>query len=200
MFGRLSTRGTPTTNPEALLTRNWWAVVLRGAAALAFGVLAIVWPGATLLTVVVLLAAYFLVDGIFAIVAGVRAAQHHERWWPSILEGIVDIAAGAVALLLPGITVLALMYLLAIWAIVSGVLMMVGGTHVVSVLPRWLLVVTGGLSVLLGIVMIASPVLGLLALVWWIATYWIAVGILLVSVGLWLRSHHHPHTTGLLAT
>jgi len=200
MFDRLGSRQDSTADPEALLTRNWWAVALRGVAALAFGFLALVWPGATLLTVVVLLAAYFAVDGIFAIVAGVRAARHHERWWPFILEGIANIAAAAVVLLLPGITILAIMYLLAIWAIVTGALMVFGGTHVVSVLPRWLLVLSGALSVLLGVVMIASPALGLLALVWWIATYWIAIGILLLSVGLWLRSHHHPHTTGLLAT
>lgn len=188
----------PGIHPEALLTENWWAVALRGAAALVFGVLAIAWPGATLLTLVVFLAAYFLFDGIFAIVAGVRAARRHERWWPFILEGIANIAACAVVLLLPGISILALMYLLAIWAIVTGALMVFGGTHFAGA-PRWLLLVSGGLSILLGVVMIASPLLGLLALVWWVATYWIAVGVLLLSLAFWLRSHHHPHATPLHA-
>lgn len=189
----------PGIAPEALLTQNWWAVGLRGLAALAFGILAIIWPGATLLTLVLLLSLYFLLDGIFAVVAGVRAARQHERWWPFILEGVADIAAGVVVLLMPGISILALMYLLAIWAIVTGALMIFGGSRLVGGAPRWILVISGVLSVLLGVVMIASPVLGLLALVWWVATYWIAVGVLLLSLAFWLRSHHHPHATPLAA-
>jgi uncharacterized membrane protein HdeD (DUF308 family) len=195
MTDRAGSEFHPGMNPEALLTQNWWAVALRGAAALAFGILALVWPGATLLTLVILLSVYFLLDGNFAIIAGVRAARRHERWWPFVLEGVANIAAGIIVLLLPGISILALMYLLAIWSIITGGLMVFGAMHIASVAPRWLLVVSGALSVLLGVVMIASPVLGLLALVAWVAMYGIAVGILLLSVGFWLRSHHHPHAT-----
>jgi uncharacterized membrane protein HdeD (DUF308 family) len=195
----IRTESGPGIDPEALLTQNWWAVGLRGLAALTFGILAVLWPGATLLTLVVLLAGYFLLDGILAIIAGVRAARHHERWWPFILEGAVNIGAGVVVLLLPGISILALMYLLAVWAIITGGLMVFGGTHFAGA-PRWLLAGAGALSVLLGVMMIAQPALGLLALVWWVATYWMAFGVVLLSLAFWLRSHHHhPHATPFAA-
>jgi len=193
----IRTESGPGIDPAALLTQNWWAVALRGAAALAFGVLAILWPGATLLTLAILLAAYFFLDGILAIVAGVRAARHRERWWPFILEGVANIAAGIVVFLLPGISVLALMYLLAIWAIVTGGLMMFGGMRFAGA-PRWLLVVSGALSILLGVVMIVEPALGLLALVWWVAAYWISFGLLLLSLAFWLRGHR-SHAAPLAA-
>jgi uncharacterized membrane protein HdeD (DUF308 family) len=138
---------------------------------------------------VLLLAAYFLVDGVLAIAAGVRAIRRDERWWPSLVEGLANIAAGIVVFLLPGVSVLALMYLLAIWAIVTGALMVFGGTYFGGA-PRWLLLIAGIISVLLGVVMIAEPVLGLLALVWWVATYWIAFGIVLLVTAAWLRSLH----------
>lgn len=173
---------------HALLCRNWWAVALRGAAALVFGFLAVLMPGITLVTLVILLSAYFLVDGIFAIVAAVRAAQRDERWWPFLLEGVVDIAAGIVVFLWPQISILALMYLLAIWAIFTGVLMLFGGTRIGVGMPRWLLVVGGVLSILLGVVMIAQPALGLLALVWWVGLYLVAFGVVMLALGLWLRA------------
>jgi uncharacterized membrane protein HdeD (DUF308 family) len=179
----------PGLDPAYLLHRNWWAVGLRGLAALAFGILALIWPQVTLLTLVLLLAAYFLVDGVLALAAGVRAIRRDERWWPSLLEGLVNIGAGIVVLLLPQISVLALMYLLAIWAIVTGALMLFGGTYFGGG-PRWLLVIGGILSVLLGVVMIAEPVLGLIALVWWVASYWIAFGVVLLVTAAWLRSLH----------
>lgn len=177
----------PGLDPAYLLHRNWWAVGLRGLAALAFGILALIWPQVTLLTLVLLLAAYFFIDGLLAIAAGVRAIRRDERWWPSLLEGVVNIAAGIVVILLPQVSILALMYLLAIWAIVTGALMLFGGTYFGGG-ARWLLVIGGVLSVLLGVVMIAEPVLGLIALVWWVASYWIAFGIVLLFTAAWLRS------------
>jgi uncharacterized membrane protein HdeD (DUF308 family) len=179
----------PGVDPAYLLFRNWWAVGLRGLAALAFGILALLWPGVTLLTLALLLAAYFLVDGVLAIAAGIRAIRRDERWWPSIVEGVANIAAGIVVLLLPQITVLALMYLLAIWAIATGALMVFGGMYFGGA-PRWLLVVAGALSILLGVVMITEPALGLLALVWWIASYWVAFGIVLLAAAAWLHSRN----------
>jgi uncharacterized membrane protein HdeD (DUF308 family) len=170
-----------------LLSRNWWAVGLRGLAALIFGVLAIVLPGVTLVTLVLLLSAYFIADGVLAIIAAVRAARQHGRWWPFIVEGLADIVAGAAIFLWPGLSILALMYLLAIWAIFTGVVMVIGGTGIGTGAPRWLLLLAGALSVVLGVMMIAQPALGVLALAWWVGAYGIFFGALLLALAGWLR-------------
>jgi uncharacterized membrane protein HdeD (DUF308 family) len=180
---------------RAVLTRNWWAVGIRGVAALLFGVLAIALPGVTLLTLVILLSAYFIIDGVFAIIAGVRAARQGERWWPFVLEGIANIAVGVVIFLLPQISVLALMYLLAIWAIFTGVVMAFGGGTFTTGAPRWLLIVGGALSVLLGVMMIGQPSLGLLALAWWVGSYGIMFGVVLLSLAIWLRNNQGQQPT-----
>jgi uncharacterized membrane protein HdeD (DUF308 family) len=181
---------------KALLCRNWWAVAIRGVAALLFGILAIALPGVTLLTLVVLLSAYFVIDGVFAIVAGVRAARQGERWWPFVLEGVANIGVGVVIFLLPQISVLALMYLLAIWAIFTGVVMAFGGGTFTTGAPRWLLIIGGALSVLLGVMMIGQPSLGLLALAWWVGSYGIMFGVVLLSLALWLRNNQMPAQPG----
>ena len=123
-----------TTNTSAgaggpvlpVLSRNWWLVALRGLAAIVFGVLAFVWPAITLWALVLLFGAYMLVDGIFAIVAAVRAAGREARWWLLLIEGVLGVLAGLVAAFWPGLTALALLYFIAAWAIVSGILEIVG--------------------------------------------------------------------------
>lgn len=105
---------------SAMLARNWWLVALRGLLAIVFGVIAILMPDVTLFAFVLLFAAYMLVDGVLAIIAGVRAARHHERWGLLIFEGITDLIAGAIAFLWPLITVLAFVIIMGAWAIVSG--------------------------------------------------------------------------------
>src|SRR5437763_9231223 len=109
---------------SALLAQNWWAVALRGVFAVLFGLIALFMPGVTIASLVLLFAAYMLVDGIFAIVSAVRAAAHHERRGLLVLDGVCDIAAGAIALAWPGITVLTFVFLSAAWAILSGGLML----------------------------------------------------------------------------
>ena len=188
-FDRFSSGPPRSERVKALLCRNWWAVGIRGLAALLFGILAIALPGVTLLTLVILLSAYFIIDGAFAIVAGVRAARQGERWWPFVLEGIANIGVGVVIFLLPEISVLALMYLLAIWAIFTGVVMAFGGGTFTTGAPRWLLIIGGALSVLLGVMMIGQPSLGLLALAWWVGSYGIMFGVVLLSLALWLRNN-----------
>jgi uncharacterized membrane protein HdeD (DUF308 family) len=171
---------------RSLLYRNWWAVALRGLLALTFGVIAFVWPSVTLVTLVILVAAYFIADGVFAIVAAVRAARRHGKWWPFILEGVINIAAGVVIAAWPQISVYALMYVLAIWAIFTGVLMFIAGGGIGRGTPRWLLLLAGILSVVLGVLMISQPAAGVLALAWWVGAYVIGFGALLLGLAVWL--------------
>src|SRR5260221_2600356 len=106
--------GAPATNDamSAALARNWWLVALRGVLAILFGIVAILLPGPTLAALVLLFAAYMVVDGVLAIVAAVRAARRHERWGWLIFEGIVDLAAAAIAFLFPVATIFAFVLLM----------------------------------------------------------------------------------------
>jgi uncharacterized membrane protein HdeD (DUF308 family) len=140
----------PNNAMNAVLARNWWLVALRGVLALLFGVIALLLPGVTIASLVLLFAAYMLVDGICAIVAGVRAARRHERWGLLVFEGVVDLIAGAIAVLWPLITLLAFVWLLGGWAIASGVLLLVAAFRLNLEHGRWLMAFGGVVSVIWG--------------------------------------------------
>src|SRR2546426_10208546 len=112
-----------------VLTRNWWALALRGIFAVLLGLAAFVLPGVTLAVLVALFGAYAVVDGVLAIIAGVRAAERHERWWSPVLKGLAGIAAGVVTFVQPALTALALLYLIGGWGIVTGILEIVAAGH-----------------------------------------------------------------------
>lgn len=172
---------------SAVLARNWWAVAARGVFAILFGLAAFLLPIATLGTLVLLFAIYMLVDGVFAIVAGGRAAAHHERWGLLILEGVVNLFAGAAALLLPGVTVLLLVTVLGIWAVLSGITMLVSAFRLHSGHGRGLLLLSGLVSLVWGALLWFSPIAGALVLTWWLGGYALAFGVLLLVLALRLR-------------
>ncbi len=118
--------GEPTVSDamSAALAQNWWAIALRGAFAILFGLVALLLPEVTMLALVLLFAAYMLLDGIFAIIAGVRAARRHDRWGWLIFEGAVNLIAGVIAVVWPFVTIVAFVFLLGAWAIVSGALLL----------------------------------------------------------------------------
>jgi uncharacterized membrane protein HdeD (DUF308 family) len=185
----------PTSLP-AILAQNWWALALRGLLGIAFGVIAFALPGATMLSLVLVFAAYMLVDGIFAIVSAVHAARHHNRWGPLTLEGIVDIVAGVVAFAWPGLTVLAFVLLVAIWALVSGSLMTVAAFRLNVEHGRWWLAFSGIVSIAYGLLLIVTPLIGALVLTWWLGAYAILFGAALLILAFKLRSRRpqvaHP--------
>ncbi len=172
------------------LARNWWAVALRGGIGILFGVAAFLLPGLTLASLTLLFAAYMLVDGVLAVVAGLRAAARHERWALLILEGVVDLAAGAAALLLPVETVLVAVLLLGVWSVASGLVMILAAFRLHAGHGRWLLVVPGLLSVVWGILLYRTPDLGALVLTWWVGGYAIAFGAMLLVLAGRLRARH----------
>src|ERR687890_1931301 len=193
-----------TTNTSAgasglvlpVLSRNWWMLALRGLAAIVFGVLAFVWPDITLFVLVLLFGAYMLVDGIFAIVAAVRAAGREARWWLLLIEGVLGVLAGLVAALWPGLTALALLYFIAAWAIVSGIFEIVGAIRLRREIEgEWALGLSGALSVLFGVLLVAvGPGVGLLSLVWLIGAYALAFGVLLLVLAFRVRRTSEMHT------
>ena len=170
------------------LARNWWMVALRGVLGILFGLIALVWPGITLLVLVALFGAYALVDGIFAVVAAFRAGRSRFRWW-LVLEGIAGISAGIATVFWPQITALVLLVLVAAWAIVTGVLEIVAAIRLRKVITgEWVLALTGVLSVGFGVLLLLFPGPGALSLVWLIGAYALAFGILLLVLAFRLRS------------
>jgi uncharacterized membrane protein HdeD (DUF308 family) len=173
-----------------LLSRNWWALALRGLAAILFGILAFAWPGITLFVLIVFFGAYMLVDGIFAIVAAVRAAGEEARWWLMLLEGILGVVVGLVTFFWPGLTALALLYLIAAWAIVTGIMEIAAAIRLRrEMVGEWALILGGALSVLFGVLLVVIPArAGLLSLTWLIGAYAVVFGVLLVILAFRVRN------------
>ncbi|MDP4021562.1 HdeD family acid-resistance protein [Methylobacterium sp. NEAU 140] len=175
---------------SAALARNWWLVVLRGVLGILFGILAFAAPAAFVLSLVLFFAAYMLVDGVFTVIAAIRAAQRHERWGFLLLEGIVDIVVGVAAVLVPTAAVWAFVLLLATWALVTGGLMIAAAFRLHLHYGRWWLVLGGVVSILFGLALLINPGMSALVLTWWIGSYAFAFGVLLLILGFQLRGRH----------
>jgi uncharacterized membrane protein HdeD (DUF308 family) len=174
----------------AVLIGNWWALALRGVTAVLFGLIAIFWPGITALALVLLFGAYALIDGVFALVAASRAARVHGRSGALLLEGVLDLVIAAICFFWPGTALVALVYLIAIWAIITGVALIAAGMLLVRLAGELLLVIGGLLSVLLGIILFVHPAVGAIALSWWLGIYALLFGGALITAA--FRVRYHP--------
>src|SRR5689334_3184908 len=172
---------------SALLARNWWAVLLRGLIAGALGILILWIPVLSLAALALVFGAYLLADGVLGSIAAVRAARRHERWGWLVLEGLLDLAAGIVALVWPGLTIVVFVALLAAWAIVSGGTMALAALRLQERHGRVLLGLIGVLSVVWGVLLALSPVGGVLVLTLWIGAYALGFGFMLIVLSLKLR-------------
>lgn len=169
------------------LARNWWLILLRGVLSIAFGVLAFVWPGITLFTLVILYGAFAFVDGVVSLVAAVRGGTPAPRWWLALV-GVFGIAAGLLTLFWPQITALVLLLFIAAWAIVTGILEIVGAIRLRHEIEgEWWLIASGVLSVTFGVLLVLWPGAGALAMVLVIGSFAILLGILLIGFALRLR-------------
>lgn len=171
----------------AILIGNWWALALRGAAAVLFALIAILWPGITGLAVIVLFGAYALFDGIFALVAASRATRTHGRSGALLLEAVLDLIIAAICFVWPVTALVALVYLIAIWAIITGIALIIAGIAVLRLVGELLLVIGGLLSVLLGVILLAHPEVGVIALSWLLGIYALLFGIALLSAAFRIR-------------
>jgi uncharacterized membrane protein HdeD (DUF308 family) len=193
------TKETRMALSQALLndmSRDWWAVLLRGIVGVAFGVLAFAWPGTTLLALIFLWGVYAIADGAFALYLTISAAQGHRRWWPYLLEGVVGILAGAVAFAWPGITAVALVFLIAAWAVVTGVFEIIAAIDLRrQIRHEWLLALSGALSIFFGVLVVLQPDAGALAIVWLLGAYTFLFGFALITLAFRMRDHEkvlHP--------
>ena len=171
------------------LARHWWVIGLRGLAAILFGVLAFVWPGMTLAVLVLLFGAYALVDGVLTLIAALRGGVQHRI--VMLVEGVVSVLAGLAAFVWPGLTALVLLYIIAFWAIVTGVLEIVAAIRVRRAISNEFGLVIGGvLSVVFGVVLLIAPGAGALAVIFLIGAYAVVFGIALLGLAWRLREHH----------
>ena len=165
---------------RGVLAHNWWALALRGVAGIVFGVVALLLPGAAMLSLV-------LVFG------------RHERWVLLVLEGFAGLIAAAVALLLPGITVLVFVALVAAWAVISGGLAFGAAFQLDAAHGRWWMLLGGAASVIFGIMLVVAPLIGAVVLTWWIGAYAFVFGVSFLILGFKLRTHRHEHPHGAMA-
>ena len=173
------------------LTKGWWIMLLRGLAAVAFGVLAFAWPGLTLLTLIILFAVYALVDGLFALFSIFGSRDHGVSAWWLLLVGLAGIAAAAITYFWPGITALMLVMIIGAWAFAHGIFEIVAAFQVRKDFEDWwILALSGVISVIFGGLLLFNPGAGALALVWLIGLYAVIFGILLIILSFRLKSVH----------
>jgi uncharacterized membrane protein HdeD (DUF308 family) len=178
------------------LTRDWWAIALRGLAAVLFGLMALIWPGITLFALVLIFGVYAVVDGAFTLIAALDRRHRGRpdggsRGW-LIAEGIAGIIIGVLAAVWPGITALTVLWMIAAWAVATGVLEIVAAVLLRHELRHeWLLAVNGALSVLFGVLLAVWPAAGALTLVVLIGIAAIVFGVTLLTLGFRLRQRSH---------
>ena len=164
------------------MAEYWWLTLLRGIAAIAFGIVSLLWPGISALTLVLIWGAYAFADGLFSLAAG-------QRWWLA-LTGVLGILAGLVAFFSPGLAGSVLLIFIAIWSIAIGVMAIVGALQLRKEIEgEWLLILSGVLAILFGILMFTQPAAGAVAVIWIIATFAIIFGIDLVWLSFKLKGY-----------
>lgn len=171
-----------------LLSRNWWAVLLRGICAVIFGLAAFAWPGITLALLILFYGAYVLVEGIFAVVSSFGRTKDSKFPWSMFLVGLVSIAVGLITFVWPGLTALALLYLIGAWAIVRGIFEVVAAIELRKQIEgEWLMIIAGMASVLFGVLMVLWPGAGVLALLWLIGIFAVIFGVIIIILAFKLR-------------
>ena len=169
-------------------TLNWWALALRGLAGIITGLIAFTFPGITIVLLTFLFGAYALVDGILSLAAAFHAAKLHTHWWALVLEGIIGIGVAALTLVVPTITLLFLIYLIAAWAVMTGILEIATAIRLRGLIAReWLLGIAGAASVIFGILLFAAPGPGAIVITWWLGAYALVFGVLMLVLSFRLR-------------
>jgi uncharacterized membrane protein HdeD (DUF308 family) len=180
-----------------LLAESWWSLVLRGLLAVLLGIVAFTMPGITIGALVILFAVYALTDGIVAMVGAYRASRTHERWGILLIEGLAGIIAALVTVMWPGITALTLVLLIGVWAFITGIFEIVAAVKLRKFISgEWLLLLSGIVSILFGILVVVLPLAGAIAIAFCIGIYSLTFGVLMIGLGLRLRMLAHTTRAG----
>jgi uncharacterized membrane protein HdeD (DUF308 family) len=170
------------------LARNWWLLALRGVLGILFGIGAFVWPGATLAALVIVFGAYVFVDGIFAVAAGIGMRRQLNLWWLIVLEGAAGIVLGLLTFRSPDTTALVLLTFIAAWSIITGIFEIASALRLRKLIANeWLMILSGILSIIFGILLIAQPGAGAISIVWLLGAYALLFGMLTLMLALRLR-------------
>jgi uncharacterized membrane protein HdeD (DUF308 family) len=188
----------PVAALQSSARSSWWAIVLRGVLAVVFGILVLSRPGVGLAFLVLMFAVYAAMDGLFALATAVSHGRAGLSWGWWLVEGIVSLAIAALAVARPGITLLAIVLLIAFRAIAMGLFELGGAMSGYGLDHRWLLGLTGAVSILFGVLLIAQPGAGALAVLWLVGVYAVIFGVMLVVVGLRAlgAARHERHELG----
>jgi uncharacterized membrane protein HdeD (DUF308 family) len=171
-----------------IIIQKWWVFLLRGLAAILFGVLAMVWPQLTLLTLVILFGAFLLVEGIFSVIAGVTSRKQNYYWWTLLFTGLLEIAIGLLTLLWPNVTGIILLYLIGSWAVIIGIMDIILAIQIRrEIKNEWLLIIDGVFSVVIGLLLFIFPSASAVALAWLIGLFAIFLGIVFIILAFRLR-------------
>lgn len=172
-----------------VLSRTWWLLLLRGLIAIAFGILIWLQPEISIVALVLIFGVYVLADGVLGIWTAIAGRKEHEDWWVLFIWGSIGVGIGILTFLAPGVTALALLFYIAVWAVATGVLEIVAAIRLrKEIKGEWMLVLGGIVSVIFGILLMAQPIAGALALLWLIAVYGVIFGIFLVILAFRVRS------------
>lgn len=179
-----------TSSLGTILFANWKILLLRGGLALIFGLLTWFQPVASLAAIVLLLGAFFLADGVLGLWMAVSGRKTNEDWWILLLWALIGLGAGILTLKAPGATALVILFYVAAWAIATGVLQIVAAIRLRKEIEgEWWFILSGVLSVVLGVLLMAQPGEGILALIWLVGTYAVIFGVLLILLALKVRKH-----------
>ena len=166
---------------SVMLRRSWWVLLLRGAAAIVFGVLTWMQPAASAAALVLIFGAYVFVDGVLGVYSAIKSRNESRHWWMVLLWGLTGVVFGVLTVINPAITALVLTIYIGVWALMTGVLQIVAALRLRKEIDgEWILVLGGLLSVLFGIFVLAQPGAGLMAMLWVLATYAVIFGVLMV--------------------
>ena len=173
------------------VTRNWWTLLLRGGTAVLFGVLLFALPTLTLASTIIFFGAYALVDGVFNTVGALFSVGKYEGWWVSLLGGLVSIVAGTAVMTWPGLTALSVLWLIALWAVATGILQIFAAFQLRRDIDgEWFMGLGGALSVLFGVLLVVWPSTGIVTLLGLVGIYAVVFGVVMVVLSFRVRGAH----------
>jgi uncharacterized membrane protein HdeD (DUF308 family) len=176
------------------LSSNWWALALRGAISILLGLVAFTMPGLTIAALVTIFGVYAFVEGVLAIMAAMRGVREHDRWGWMLIEGIVGIVVGLVAFFMPGVGAIAVVWLVAAWAVTTGALEIGAAIRLRKIIEgEWMLMLAGALAIVLGLFIVSRPGLGVVLLATWLGVYAIFTGIITLLLAFRIRNWSQEH-------